>query len=329
MEVDILSPGGTSLDLGDSGLTAANTESGQIVYWQSRWHFDHQRKIGLFLGKEQASTGGVARFCRYDELTNAWDVGIPLWGQGSETGHIYDANAYDVARGEHYQQRHRSATIRRWAPGYALTQWDDLSIDFSPVSAVIGSDGTICSSGEAGQAFHPNLFGPGDGGLVITAMRGIFAWRRSTGACVPLTTYSYGSATPDTPCVEYVAGLNAVLVSLANDNRTWRVDAGPSITEVAGAPIPIGCRASGNCARTVDDPLGRGFAWCLEVNGSARVWQWDGDSFNLQAYTHPIAGAQSGNQAACVIAAVRPYGVIWALERINNTLRSRLWKPPA
>lgn len=326
-----LAPGAASRALGDTGMNGANTENGQVVFWQSRWHFDGPRRRGLFLGKEQQNTGGTARFHSYDELTNQWNSAIPTWGTGSETGHTYDSNAYDYERGEHYYQRHNdSRRIRRWQQNYTLDRWDDLAIDFSPLNPITGNNLGINSTGETGQAWHPNLFGPGDGGLVIVCYRGIGAWRRSTNTCSVLASFSV-SGTVDVPCCEYVAGLNAVIVSIGNDLRTWRVNAGPTVTAVANAPLKVGCINDNAGARFVDDPLGRPFAWALEVNNAAgnRVWRWDGTSFVLQPHTHPFGqGNQNGNQAATVVAAVRPYGVIWALERFNNSLRSHIWKPP-
>lgn len=324
-----LAAGQSSLALGDTGFTQANTEQGNVLNYQSRWQYDSPRRIGLFLGKEQQSQGGTAHHFRYDEATNTWSQAVPTWGTGAEQGHIYDANAYDQSAGTEYYQKFSARLLRNWTVGSPLDQWTDMVIDFSPLNGISVDTSKLISTGETAQAWHPNLFGPGDGGLVIACHAGFGGWRKSNNTCYVLADVGRppNNETVDGPGMDYCVGLDAVICTRPNDNKTWKVAAGGAVTPIGNTPLSVGCKPGLLWARMVDDPLGRPFVWAFEVTGQRRMWTCDGVQWTAKAGQHPFTDAQYSSDGLCIVATVRSYGVIWALERYASSVRSNIWRP--
>ena len=165
-----LAAGASSLTLGDSGLdqNAANT-----IQWANRFHYDSARGRAHMLGKNASATGSQRSNCLYNSATNTWTSAV--FG-GNELGHVYESIAYDPAQSEVYSGTWAASTLKKWKYGSALDSWIDPVATYS-AQFTADTQPALC--------WHPNLFGPGDGGLLAikasSATATLGAWRRSSG----------------------------------------------------------------------------------------------------------------------------------------------------
>jgi hypothetical protein len=319
---------GQSVIFTGSGLTSANTANGNILNWQTRAHYDQERQLVRFMGKRQVISGTTdARHIVYDELTHSWqasgDLGFPL------TGHIYDAVGYDEDTGDFWNARYASDRVRRWVYGTALNAFIDpaTSDPNTGITSIMANGTTFTSSGTPTACWHPNMYGAGDHGLVVLCNEGAGVWRKNTNTWHVLVNYA--SSTPGTlnrGVALYVKGLGASIITIGGDLKAWRIDDGPVVTAISNTPQNFGHATTG--AAVIDDPNEGPTCYALEKNiTNQRVWKLvGGSSWVLQSFTHPFSSTDS-DQINWVGTACYGLGVIWGLERDNNTIRGTLWKP--
>lgn len=327
--------GGSSLGLGDTGLNATNTETGWAVNWHDRHFYDATRRKFRFVGKKQASLGGQARHIEYDEATNAWTASGQLWGD--ELGHMYSSVAFDEVAGDLYTNTLQTGDrVRKWVQGTSLDTWAFATSDgATPLDSIDYSSQNKFVSGEGGCAWHPNLFGAGSGGLIVICQRGVAAWRKSTDTWQILS--GLYTAVGDAPTCTYIAGLGAVILTNGSTLKAWRITQGPTVAAINDTPVHVGpvswTSGTNNVGGLlIDDPQKRNTCYILEKTQDTsstltrRVWKYNAGAWDLQTYGHPFFSSQTGGEdwSGC---AVYGYGVIHALERVSNSLRSRIWKP--
>src|SRR5690606_27998082 len=102
-------------------------------------------------------------------------------GMWNNPGHIYGNTAFDQTTGDLYQIRggaNSSANDHHLRAGwwkFATKDWGYTTTDIYG-----GSEGIVSHAN--GAAYHPNLYGPGDGGLIWETQFRTCFWRKSTGA---------------------------------------------------------------------------------------------------------------------------------------------------
>ena len=274
------------------------------------------------IGKNASSGGSERSNCQYNGDTNTWS-GAKFGG--SELGHIYDSFAYDPATGDVYSGTWASDVLQKWAYGDALTSWSNVST----------SSQTLTGSTQPAMCWHPNLYGPGDGGLLVMSQSGgngrLVAWRKSTDAwsVVSGTTHANSYTYPMRGGMVYVRGGGYVLAAFnpTTGGNTYKVAAGSggslgTVSTIDDVPIP--CNAEGGSTQSgmlLDDPLGTDSAYILEKGGTDRVWKLSGTSWTLKGYTHPLEVSDT----EYVVASCYPHGVFW--RQYHNTTNSMVWRP--
>ena len=153
---------------------------------------------------------------------------------GSELGHPFDTHCLDVSTGDYYfgnygkQLAYRCTYAERTSKPWAFTTKDSGS-----------TAGHWLYYG--GLAFHPNLFGPNDGGLVASSAGALFAWRKSTNTWAwPLKP----AGDPNKSAIAggqqlYCAGLNAVYCG-GKDKAFQKVVPGDPPTVKGAGSVPDG-----------------------------------------------------------------------------------------
>jgi hypothetical protein len=193
-------------------------------------------------------------------------------------------------------------------------------------------------SAEGGCAFHPNLFGVGDPGVVVLCQRGVIAWRKNTNTWHQIPGLYTGTVVGDVPTCVYITGLGAVIVSNGDSFDTWSITSGPTVTQLQDAPFKCGAvswdstsPADAHGGIIVDDPQQRATCYILEKTHSTatqtrQVYKYSAGTWVLQSYGHPFVSPQSSGEDWAAIT-LYGYGTILGLERINNTFRARIWRP--
>lgn len=316
-----LSAGSSSTSLGDNDLGATIRATWQ---WASVFHYDHDNSRAHLLGKNASGQGSERSNCQYDAATNTWTGTV--YG-GSELGHVYDSIAYDPAAGDLYTGTWASEAIKKWTFGAALDTWTD------PVST---STQELTSGVQPAMCWHPNLFGSGDGGLVVMseATGGgtgrLVAWRKSTDAWSVIADTSHAvSSYPMrggmcyVPTGDYV--IAAFTPSVGGNTYTVPAGSGGSLGAVSTIDdVPISCFANdegSNVGVLLADPSGANGAYILEKLGTSRVWKKNGAAWDLQGFTHPL---ESSN-GFWIVASCDPLGVFMRMAQDSAT--SKVWKP--
>jgi hypothetical protein len=326
-----LAPGQSTASLGDTGLT---TEALYGIQWANRFHVDVAHGRAHLLGKNASSQGSERMNCLYDLASNTWKYAI--YG-GDELGHVYESMAFDQARSEMYVGKWSGAdTLRKWSYNNPLNSWNEQAT--SPYGAPINIDT------QPALCWHPNLFGPDDGGVLALKHEGadtvfVIAWRRSNNSwyTVPGThTTGLSGSYRSNGAIEYVAGGDFCIAAYnpARGGRTFRIDrgAGGSLaTAVRVSDVPMHCGytgANGNVGILIDDPAGSPSPYILEKGGSNRVWRYNNGNWALRSYQHPFPAGTSSTDDKWVVATCRSLGVFWSKHQSPKT-PSRLWRPNA
>lgn len=284
--------------------------SSDSATWQTATvYYDPTRKYVHAVGKV-ASTNPYEHYV-YNENTDSW--GSNTINQ-SGSGHFW-CTAFDPSEGAYYFAWNGSDLINKYVPG---SGWSEIAD--SPTSGYF-----------AGMGWHPNLFGSGDGGLVVVANTRTMAWRRSTNAWTTIQSgladagYNGGSGAWDSVN-------DKVWVGTGNSGRAAIVSAGSggsvgSASTPSNPPLLVYGGGEGDSTnKVIPHPYTAGKLLLLASNTSA-VYQStnSGAAWSSAGYTHPFV---TGNgQWTC--GPIPAYGVIWQLSSPSRGSRSRLWKPPA
>ena len=320
-----LSAGG-SVEFTGTGLTSSNTEDGYALNWNQRFFYDPVRNLARMWGKEQQSTGSAARHMEYDLDTNAWTVSGAQYS--SLSGHIYDAVGYEDATGDIWWAVRNERVLRKWTFGTALDSWNETATSDAGTDAgsVLGggSGGSFAQSGELAAAWHPNLYGYGDGGQVVMCNAGLAAWRKSTDTWEAIQSYTI-SGTIDRATACYVRGLDAIICVARNSNDVYRVDSASSVTQVNDMPISPG-HATGESLTIIDDPDEQNTCYAFEKASGRRVWKYNNGTWDLLSGQHPFV---PGSYPEMIVAPLYGMNAWWGLERASGTIRGRLFKKPS
>lgn len=282
------------------------------VTWQTATiYYDPKRGNVHAVGKVHGITDPEHYI--YDEASNTWSGDTY---SGSAAGHMWNT-AFSPEHGEYYWIVSGTEDIQRYIPGAGWTT--------TPTSGYSGG------SGHAGMGWHPNLFGPGDGGVVVNATSALVAWRRSTNSWTPLQT---GLSDPgyNGGCGAYNSVSGKLWIGTGNIGRTRVIASGSggkpgAVSEVPNPPLKIYGGGDGDSTnKVIPHPYMAGTLLLLASNSST-VYQStnDGSSWSSAGYGHPFS--VGGGQWTC--GPIPAYGVVWGLSSPGRGSMSKLWKPPA
>lgn len=169
------------LEPGQSASFASGNQSRfsqNDLEWQSNFYHDASNGRIHLLGKP-ANANTSWRHQYFTTSTDTWtDVssGIDSWDY---YGHIYGNTAFDENSGDLYQTvgiSGDSDSKRAWRYRHSTGAWDRRAPGSGTYTSTALND--TCN----GAAWHPNLYGPNDGGLVVDQQVTTLYWRQSTDA---------------------------------------------------------------------------------------------------------------------------------------------------
>jgi hypothetical protein len=279
---------------------------GDSVTWQTATvYYDPNRKHVHAVGKV-ASPNPYEHYI-YNEATNSW--GSNTLGN-SDFGHMWNT-AFDSAEGAYYFAWGGGPEIYKYVYG---TGWRTIA---SPPS-------TGGWSMLAGMGWHPNLYGTGDGGLVIVAGTATLAWRKLTNSWTAIQTgqqdagYNGGSGA-------YDSVNNKLWVGTGNRIRAAIVSQGLSALTPSNPPLGIYGGGEGDGTnKVIPHPYTAGKLLLLASN-SATVYHSvnSGATWSSAGYSHPFV---TGNgQWTC--GPISAYGIVWGLSSPGRGSMSKIWKP--
>jgi hypothetical protein len=289
--------------------------------WQTAFYHDDAHGLIHLMGKP-ANDDTNWQHQYYTVSTGQWTVvGRGMW---SNPGHIYGNMSIDWTTGDVYQVRggadsssgrdnYRRAA--RWL--YSTKQWGYTSTDI--YSGALESHAN-------GAAWHPNLYGPGDGGLIWDTQQRTCFWRKSNGAVQDVSHGFFGEyigvgeywPAQDKAVIGGASGGQLALVS-PNGGGT------PIVTPVGVPPV----ETAGNSYETASNfgslhvhPSNPGKLLILERKGSHRVFTSTDARNWTQTGTHPFT------VDPVVICQLRGgLNAFWGVGCSGSTQISKLWKP--
>jgi hypothetical protein len=289
--------------------------------WQTAFYHDDLHGLVQLMGKPaNADTSWKHQY--YDTATGQWTVVSN--GMWNNPGHIYGNLSIDWTTGDIFQQRSTGGSDHprqaAWWK-YATRSWG-----FAPPTSNIYSGAMETHAN--GLAFHPNLYGPGDGALIWNEQANIHFWRKSTNT-VQTVGYSYGSYGDKEGIGEYWPAKDIVVIggSAGGANAVVAPNGGgtPKVTNVGAPPISTAGHSdsgSGGFGSLHVHPLDPNRLIIIERGGSRRVFvSTDGDAW-ANAGTHPFT------RRPYVVCSLRGgLGCLWAIGRDSSGQISTLWKP--
>jgi hypothetical protein len=283
---------------------------GQASYhWQTDGVYDAEHQLVHVMGKP-ANCNPCWYHAVYNITTDTWTPAVNLgW---NSPGHIYGNLAYDPATGDLFQS---VAYKKYYRYNKATNNWAPLPVNYN------GDMNSINN----GIAWHPNLYGPGDGGLIIGDQFRLLFWRKSTNT-VQDVYMGYNTLGQNGCEAVYFAAIDKVINGGPNHALISPNGGNLPDVEVVGAP-PI---KTGGYAPEYDLPYGvltlhpgdSSKMLLLQRLGSRRVWETtDGDNWTRTSYNHPF------DIASLVVVTIPDHGVIWAIGNDMGDPFSKLWKP--
>lgn len=294
--------------------------------WQTAfWHTTQNHRIHLFGKPANADTNWKHQY--YNVSTNTWTVVSS--GQWNNPGHVYGNSTGDSSTGDVYIARggmdnagaDNYKKIARYQTG---SGWG-----YVPASGDIYASGLVSHSN--GVAYHPNLFGSGDGGLVIDQQFRTMFWRKSTDAVYDTahgdSVYgnNAGAAVywPAQDCVVvgggYDAGIKLLLKITPNGVAT------PTSTALSAPPIATGGYSHQGGVQFGSLHVHPGNAnklMILETNGQRAWTSTDGNTWT-QVSDHPFTQTP---RVVCSLAG--GLGCFWAVGQTDALVHfSTIWKP--
>lgn len=288
--------------------------------WMTKMYYDPVHNNMWIGGKRADGQGNRMAVAKYDGARNTWSLpydssthGFPL---GEDLGHIYEALTVNWSTGLPIFKIFNSLELATLNG----SNW----VKFNPTNGVAD-----WNQPAAGTAYHPNFFGQGVPGIIVSGRNGISAYNPATDT----TTRIAGGWTSGgyTNAINYNPIQDAIFVSKASDGEIYRVRrASEGATRITDTPIAVGPHSSSDMGRLVSAPGGQELIF--EKTGN-RIWKWvpgstAAGSWQLLNITNPFPNSTGRWFPEHVYGR----GVIWALEFDNNTQqrppRSYIWKPP-
>lgn len=331
---EALSPG----NYADMPLSAQNplTLVNPEISWQTICWYDESRSELQYMGAPQASFTIDHQHYIFDERTNRWrTTGQSLF---PSTGHIW-SSAFDPATGDYF--------FKRMTTDDETIRWMQRSVEAGagttndPWTRTSGTPELGQTPGQkCGMAWHPNLFGSGDGGIAVFSNDRVVGWRKSTDSWSDIWVFggnqSYSNLRNGSGI--YLPGSDEVILGTGVDaNTLLYVEAGsggsPGRAGVRGTtPVPVSGRVSTGNSAILVDPTNSDRVLMTENATGRRVWASNngGADWSQSNGNHPFAGLAGAGNNGFVVCSIAKYGVIAGLtSRTSQTVTPtfRVWKP--
>ena len=347
-----LAPACAALSSGQSAAFAAGQQSAFTqgdLEWQSNFYHDATRGLVHLMGKT-ANLDTQWKHQIYNVATGKWAVesnSIVVSGSSlNNKGHIYGNMTMDFASGDVYLSKGGMNGSGGDAHSKRLARWDVANGNwiYAPASQDIYSG--ALESHMNGVGWHPNLYGSGDGGLIVDDTERTMFWRKSSDAVdqIAHTSAGYGNLYGegvywDAHDVVIIgcgqpSGVSPQLAMVAANSSAGgqpviTVLGGPPLSEVGG-DTRVGGSSLGSLHVHPDNPsklilIGttNSSYYTATLSGSTLTW-----SSNLG--THPFTADTSSTGYARVTCSLRGnLGCLWGIATdANGGQYSELWKPP-
>jgi hypothetical protein len=315
------------------------------ISWQNKTaYWDRYRKEFQFMAKAQG--GGAASHWIYSEASGAWRS-TTLDLVPGQAGHIWNV-AFDEKKGNYYYLDFDTNNFVRKMDRGTENGQGSANNPWTRTSTATGFNLRI-SKPESGPGYHPNLYGQGDGGLIVWCGRTLAAWRESTDTWELMA--SYGSSSVyyvKQNCAEvYIPGLDKLIIGsgkrsgvLQDDFMVVSAGNNGSLATMQPptyvGPIPVVGQTSGHLpwGKLVLDPNNNSRVLILEAGpqrSGLRVWSSvnAGQSWKLEPYDHPFNNLPwtGGDAGAWTVGSCTTHGVLWGMAYDGSTSQSILWKP--
>lgn len=317
----------------------------ELIYVSTTAFYDSSRKEIQYLGKGAGASGNFNhRHFIYDEATRAWrTTGTNLF---PDFGHAWIC-ALDHTAGDYFfhrnQQNNLEWMVRATEAGQGTTNspWTTTASPPGPTMIRPGSGAT-----QAAMAWHPNLFGTGDGGVWLWQSYQfspqdcyMWTWRKSNNTWYQSTNY-YGTNyyAHQSGQGTYISGLDRIILGASGGTggrRLISVAANAGTTHAftdlgAGPPVSIIGNSSGSGAGVLlQDPTNASYILCLEKVSPWRYWRsTDGGVVWTQIGNHGFSGLTFDTAGSWIACSIPAYGIVWAMADDGCSAGNvRIWKP--
>lgn len=322
-------PPGTALALAaaalSSGQSASFTQqtsfSEDDIAWQTAFYHDEVRRRVHLMAKRQNDADAWGHQY-YDEVSDTF--GHETASMWNNDGHVYGNTAYDPATGDVFQLRNLAGENGRRARWWkhSLQNWNSLA----PVSQDIYNG--AMNDTPNGLAWHPNLFGPGDGGWAWGDQVSFLFWRKNTDAVSrrSIGTDEYGAK--EGAAVYWPAQDCLVMGGSTPSGHLARIDAnGGDIPIVTDLGVPVirtqgASHEGGGGFGSLHVHPGNASKLILVETAGPRAWTTTNGSSWTQVSNHPFT------RVPRVVCSTRGgYGVLWAIGRDDTGNFSTIYKP--
>lgn len=316
---------------GEAGLVDAWTNG---IKWVNRFYYDQDRGRAFMLTKRAGGLAFTYSSVLYQASNNTWTHYEGPGSSSDESGHVYESIAYDPATGRLYNGNYGGDTVKAKDLETSLVSW------INPVTAAYSEPFT--NDIQPAMAWHPNLFGVGDGGLVVQKGN----WGDPTGI---LLAWRKGGSAPNTwseiPGVSWSGNIGgggpayngAVVYCKAGDfcvfscpaqagNLAWRIPAGSggnlaTAVQIQNAPMQVGYSDTGVTGGLYDSPKDADPHMYLIQKGGSSVWKCDGSTWS-PAGSHPLSYPDN----YFILASCQPHGVFMVRGFYAST-PTQIWRP--
>lgn len=313
----------------------------ELIYVTTTAHYDATRREIQYLGKGAGASGNFNhRHFIYSESSRQWrTTGTTLF---PDFGHAWCC-AMDGDTGDYYFHRNVQNYLERMVrsveagQGTANSPWTTTS---QPSVGYVRPPNNYV---QAGMAYHPNLFGTGDGGIFL--WQGVqytpqdaymWTWRKSTNTWYRSATNYYGSAyyAHQSGHGIYVPGLDAVIIAAngPGGQRLISVPAGAgtthAFTDLGAGPMTIEGNSGGSACMVVD-PANTSHILVLRKTSPYTYWRsTNGGSTWSSPGTHGFGGLTFDTAGSWIACSIPDYGIVWAMADDGCSAGNvGIWKP--
>jgi len=313
------------------------------ISWQGTTAFwDAKHNEFQFMAKMQ---GGVPpQHWIYSEATHTWRSTLKKGPR--EPGHLW-CRSFDPTTGDYYymtaQQKINYVRIMQRAVEAGQ------GVKNNPWKTTSKPEFKLRTSHDEEIGYHPNLFGPGDGGLIFFGASRLSAWRKKTDTWeIVISKYRKGDyRTYNAGCGKYLPGYDRLVLGgrgkrflLFNAGKDGELNA--ERPRVEKAPIMVlgstsGYLKKGLWGKLIVHPSNDKCLIILGPMPDYKVWTnvtgGTGEGWVEEKYTHPFTTKNipmtGGDWGAWTCGSVSTHGVVWGLAYDGKVSKSVLWKPPA
>lgn len=303
--------------------------------WETNFHYDSVRNRFHMMAKTAVNDSGWSHQY-YDVGSSSWVV--VFHGSWNNSGHIYGNFTMDPVTGDLYVLKGVEGIggepfWKRAARYNNVTQtWGN-----APVSSDMSSSGLDAVYGN-GIAYHPHLYGPGDGGFVADLHQRFAIWRKSTDVCEdrPHSDIYGGHQSPAVywpakNCIVGGGNRDGGISNLYKFVPNSTLAGAPVLSTLAPPPIELGGNSHSNNATPFGSlhvhPANPQKLMILEtsngnnVNGQ-RAWESSDGASWTQVGNHPFT------EMPRVVCSAPTFQCFWSVGRNDlGTDFSQIWKP--